>query len=140
MWHDWVQESEGCGGHQPLLEGKNALATMGAFMQSKGAIRYARSMGKGGGGESPRQRADTAAAGRVNCNAPGGPDQGGGSGPLAACGIDASGAPTTNSSVTGPLGAGATATEPAAAGYGALRWHYRHNMWPPFGKHECTEY
>ena len=58
----------------------------------------------------------------------------GGSG-LASCGVGADGRPVVVGEPARPDVL--EGTEPAGVGYGAIRWHYRHSMWPPFTVKEC---
>ena len=47
MWHDFIQESEGCGTGHPLLEAIDALGRAANFLSLKGGSNATRSGGAG---------------------------------------------------------------------------------------------
>ena len=57
MWHDFVEESEGCGSGLPLTEGSAAIERVGSFLRDGTACRVACTRAEGSDGTAACQQA-----------------------------------------------------------------------------------
>lgn len=108
MWHDFIQESEGCGSGEPLVEAQEALQTAATFLN-------ATSYEQGGCAvQCSKARAESAAS----------MHEGDGDG-------------TTLRSQRAKMSTGNGLGFVETGGAAVVHWHYRYNYKPPATQADC---